>query len=105
MSSDEKLSFVMRASPDQVANLECLIRHTGQRARTKAVWMAIERYPAAVADLAEARKEIARLEDLLHRASDALDAADRAAEERAAVLAEIRSRGRDRPAPAWHGGH
>lgn len=102
-STDEKLSFVMRANPDQVAHLERLIQHTRQSARTKAVWVAIERYPDAVAELAEARQEIACLQDLLHRASVALDAADRATEERTTILSEIRSRGRERPHPAWDG--
>ena len=87
----KKLSFLMRANPDQANRLERLIEHTGQRMRTKAVWTAIERYPGVVAELADARQEIARLEGILHRASAALDAVDLAVADRAVALREIRS--------------
>ena len=93
-SSDDKVAFVMRANPDQVAHLERLIRHTGQRQRTKAVWLAVERYPEMSGAFDEARREIDQLRDLLDRVADALAEADAAIQARDAVLAEIRSEAR-----------
>lgn len=93
-SSDDKVAFLMRANPDQVAHLERLIRQTGQRQRTKAVWMAVERYPEMAEALDEARRGIDELHDLLDRAADALAAAEAAAHARDAVLSEIRSAAR-----------
>ena len=93
-SSDDKVAFVMRANPDQVAHLERLMRHTGQRQRTKAVWMAVERYPEMSGAFDEARREIDHLRDLLDHAADVLAEAETAMQARDAVLAEIRSEAR-----------
>lgn len=59
--------------------------------RTKAVWMAVERYPNMSGAFDEARREIDQLRDLLDRAADVLAEAGAAMRARGAVLAEIRS--------------
>ena len=87
-SSDDKVAFVMRANPDQVAHLERLIQHTGQRQRTKAVWIAVERQPRHVRSL---RRGAPRHRPAARRAADVLAEAGVALRPHDAVLAEIRS--------------
>lgn len=88
-NDDDKVAFVMRANPDQVAYLERLMQHTGLRVRTKAVWTAVERYPEMADAFELARQEIGDLRQLLNRVALAIETADAAARARDAVLEEI----------------
>lgn len=96
-AADDKIKFLMRANPDQVAYLERLMQHTGQRVRTKAVWAAVERYPEMADAFEEARREIDGLQELLARAALAIETAAAAARDRDAVLEEIQSAARVPP--------